>query len=656
MRSLLLKASIIVLALQLSVSVCAKEVVTKSPDGNISISFSQTSKALTYSIKADGKSIIADSPISITIEGKTYPDCEITEVKQSTINQTVTPTLNIIVDEIKVNCNETKIYFGRDMVLCARAYNDGVAYRWESNLPNWGIKVNAETVTMNFTDDNKVYYPQPNGTEFFSHQECQFKYANLSELDDSEKIASMPVLMELGNKYLLMTDVNVEEYPGLWIKPGSGTSFTSTFSHYPEEVKISGDRNQTITKSSDFLAKTIGSRSFPWRAFIIDEPKKMLTSTTLFTLADPCRLGDTSWIKPGKVAWDWWNNWNITDVPFKAGINQDTYKNYIDFASENGLEYIILDEGWSKGGPENLLNVVPELDIAKLVEYGKSKNVGVILWMTSAALDMNFDKAFEQFAKWDIVGLKVDFMQRDDQVMMDFCEKVAVEAAKNKLLVDFHGGSKPTGLQRTYPNVINHESVMGMEQSKWSSIASPEMAVLLPFNRMMVGPMDYTPGAMDNYIESKFNHSWGNPGGLGTRCLQLAMYVVYLAPLQMLADTPTKYRNNPDSMVFLREVPTTWNETVVLEAEVAEKIALARRHGDKWFLGAMTDWSERELSLPLEFLGDGKYTLRYWADGPNANEEATDTTMGSMEVDSSTVLDVKLAGGGGYAAIIEPVK
>jgi alpha-glucosidase len=529
-----------------------------------------------------------------------------------------------------------------------------VAYRWESSLAGENVKVNAEKITFYFADDYNMYYPAPNGDAFFSHQECDFLYKKLSEIDSSQNIASTPALVEMGKRYMLITDVNVEHYPGLWIKAGDGTKLEGIFPHYPAETKLTGDRNLIIAEYSDYLSESAGTRAFPWRAFVIAEPKAMLTSTMLYCLADPCRLEDTSWIKPGKVAWDWWNARNITDVPFKAGINQDTYKNYIDFASANGLSYVILDEGWSVRGADNLLQVIPELNISELVEYGRAKNVGIIIWMTSAALERNFDQAFKQFNKWGVRGLKIDFMQRDDQKMMDFCQKAAIEAAKYKLIVDFHGGSKPTGLQRTYPNVLTHESVLGLEQSKWSTKASPDMAVLLPFIRMMVGPMDYTPGGMDNFTRSQFKSKFDDPGTLGTRCHQLAMYVTYISPLQMLADTPTKYRENPDSMKFLREVPTTWDETVVMEAEVGKVIALARRDGERWFLGAMTNWDKRELDLSLSFLTKGNYTLRYWADGSEAENDATDTTLGQMAVNAESVIKISLSSGGGYASIIEP--
>jgi alpha-glucosidase len=301
----------------------------------------------------------------------------------------------------------------------------------------------------------------------------------------------------------------------------------------------------------------------------------------------------------------------------------------------------------------DLLKVIPEIDMPQLVKYAHSKGVGVVLWMTSVALEQNFDKAFKTFDKWQVDGLKVDFMQRDDQVMMDFCVSVAEQAAKQKLLVDFHGGSKPTGLQRTYPNVLTQESVMGLEQTKWSRNANPDMSVLLPFIRMVVGPMDYTPGAMDNFNAENFRLSFENPASLGTRAHQLAMYVSYLSPLQMLADTPTKYRREPASMDFLREVPTTWDETVVLQAEVGQSLSVARRHGDKWYLSAMTNWQSRDLILPLDFLGKGEYQVSYWADGDRSGKDAESLDIGKTEVSNTSHLPISLASGGGYVAIIE---
>ena len=634
----------------------SQEISTVSPDGTLGFVVAKADAGLACRLTVDGQEVISSIPVSITIDGIEYPGAaEIIDAKKVVIDNEIIPTVATVSSKIQEKCNETLISFGGPVSLRVRVYNDGAAFRWESDIDK-DVTVNSEKLAFNFANDYKMYYPIPNGRPPFSHQESKYEHVKVSETVGN-KLSCVPFLVELeNNKKLLFTDVNVSGYPGVWVK-GTGQAGLDTYlPGYPLETKLHADRSLKVSKYADFLAKTNGKRSYPWRSFIVADDAGLLTSTMLYSLADRCKLKDTSWIKPGKVSWDWWNAWNISDVDFKAGINQATYKNYIDFAAKNKLQYIILDEGWSVRGPDTLLDVVPELDIAGLVEYGKAKDVGVILWMTSVALERSFDKAFTQFDQWGIKGLKVDFMQRDDQVMMDFCEKVAKTAAEHKLIVDFHGGSKPTGLQRTYPNVLTHESVQGLEQSKWSRKANPDTSVLLPFIRMAVGPMDYTPGAMDNYTAEKFVINGRNPGSLGTRCHQLAMYVAFLSPLQMLCDTPTKYRKNPECMAFLREVPTTWDETVVLKAELGNSLAIARRSGEKWFIGALTDWNERELTLKLDFLSKGKYTLKYWADGPNAANNATETSIGGTVVAAGSDLKIKLASGGGYAAIMEPLK
>ncbi|MCF7955724.1 MAG: glycoside hydrolase family 97 protein [Phycisphaerae bacterium] len=653
MKNLLAALILMVLVQGCSVS---QDVRTFSPNGMQQFAVEKGNDGLAYRLTVDGREVMSSNDISITIDGVEYPGtAKIKDIQRIAINSEIAPTVSTVSSKIQEKCNDTLIDFGDSVTLRVRVYNNGAAFRWESRIDK-DVTVNAEKLGFTFAKDYQMYYPIPNGGNFFSHQESSFEYLKIPETA-GKKMACVPVLVELdGGKKLLISDVNVSGYPGLWVKGTGKASLQSAFPHYPLETKLKGDRSLTVAKYADYLAKTNGNRTYPWRAFVVTDDAGLLTSTMLYSLADECKLKDTSWIKPGKVSWDWWNAWNITDVDFKAGINQDTYKNYIDFASKNKLRYIILDEGWSVRGPDTLLEVVPELDIAGLVEYGKAKDVGVILWMTSVALERSFDKAFKQFDEWGIKGLKVDFMQRDDQVMMDFCEKVAATAAEHRMIVDFHGGSKPTGLQRTYPNVLTQESVQGLEQSKWSRKANPDTSVLLPFIRMAVGPMDYTPGAMDNYTAEKFVINGKNPGSLGTRCHQLAMYVVFISPLQMLCDTPTKYRKNPESMAFLREVPTTWDETVVPKAEVGNVVAVARRNGDKWFIGALSDWNSRELTLKLDFLDKGKYTLSYWADGPKADTEATDTTIGKSVVTAGSNLKIKLAPGGGYAAILEPAK
>ena len=638
-----------------STGVWAEAYLTMSPDNKLQFELTYESGRLTYRLYDSGALVIDETPISITIDEKIYPGgAGVNSVKQRVIDNNIKPTVSTIRSVIKEHANETLVTFSNKSAVRVRVFNDGAAFRWETSLRNKQVIVNTENLAFNFAHDYKLYWPSPNGQGFFSHQENQFEYKETSAVLSNVSQASGPLLVDQGNgRFVLISDVNVEQYPGLWFKGTKSTKINAVFPPYPKQTKLIRDRDLTVIEYDSFLAKTTGKRAYPWRAFVVTDSKGLLSSNLLFTLAAPSRIGNTDWIKPGKVAWDWFNDWNITDVDFDAGINQKTYKNYIDFASENGLEYVILDEGWSVLEPQNLLKVIPEIDMSELVKYAHSKDVGVILWMTSTALQYNFDEAFKTFNEWQVDGLKVDFMQRDDQVMMDFCVAVAEKAAKQKLLVDFHGGSKSTGLQRTYPNVLTQESVMGQEHTKWSRNANPDADLLLPFIRMVVGPMDYTPGVMDNFDAESFRLSFENPASLGTRAHQLAMYVTYLSPLQMLADTPTKYRREPMSMDFLRQVPTTWDETRVLHAEVGESLSIARRHGDKWYISAMTNWEKRALILPLDFLGKGRYQMSYWADGDETGKDAESLSVGVEDISSQSHITLTLSPGGGYVAIIE---
>ena len=633
----------------------AETYLTKSPDNSLQFQLDYEGGELAYQLYDNGALVIDKTPISITIGERQYPGkATVESVKRRTLDNDIKSTVAAVRSVIREHANETLIAFDNKSAIRVRVFDDGASFRWETSFKNKQVIVNKESLAFNFAHDYSLYWPSPNGQGFFSHQENQFEYKLASKVLPNVSQASGPLLVDQGNgQFVLISDVNVEQYPGLWFKGTQSPHVNTVFPQYPKQTKLIRDRDLTVIEYDDFLAKTSGTREYPWRAFVVTDAKGLLSSTLLYTLADSSRIGDTGWIKPGKVAWDWFNHWNITDVDFEAGINQQTYKNYIDFASENGLEYIILDEGWSVPEPQNLLNVIPDINMPELIKYAHSKDVGVVLWMTSTALQYNFDEAFKTFEQWQVDGLKVDFMQRDDQVMMDFCIAVAEQAAKQKLLVDFHGGSKPTGLQRTYPNVLTQESVMGQEHTKWSHNANPDADLLLPFIRMAVGPMDYTPGVMDNFNEQDFRLSFENPASLGTRAHQLAMYVAYVSPLQMLADTPTKYRREPISMNFLRQVPTTWDETKVLHADVGESLSVARRHGDKWYVSAMTNWQARELILSLDFLGKGQYQVSYWADGDKTGKDAELLKAGKEAVSNNSHLTVSLAPGGGYVAIIE---
>ena len=551
---------------------------------------------------------------------------------------------------LREHYNELRIVFKDDYAIVFRLYNEGMAYRFETSLPQNAVKVYNEESSLTFADNFHVYYPKEDG--FFSHNEREFVYLPLKNITQGS-LASIPVIVNTTNgAKLMLAEADVDGYPGLWFRANGNTTLSATFPAYPLTEDLKGDRDFRVTKTADYLAETNGTRTFPWRIVgVAENDADLITNDLVYLLAQPSQITDTSWIKPGKVAWDWYNANNIDGVNFKSGINTATYKYYIDFASKHGIEYIILDEGWYKLG--NLLQVVPEMNIEELVAYGKQKNVGIILWVVWKTLDDQFEPAFNQFTKWGVKGLKVDFMQRDDQKVMDFYERVCREAAKRKMLVDFHGGIRAATMVRTWPNLLTNEGVRGLEQTKWSKYANPEHNVTLPFSRMLVGPMDYTPGAMINSgNERNFAAVFERPMSLGTRCHQLAMYVVYESPLQMLADSPSHYLREPEIMNFLGPVPTVWHETRVLHAKMGDYVVIARRHNQDWYVGAMTDWTSRDLDLSFSFLPEGRYELDEYKDGVNADRIGSDYQRVKSIIENKTRLSIKLAQGGGWVARI----
>jgi alpha-glucosidase len=416
-----------------------------------------------------------------------------------------------------------------------------------------------------------------------------------------------------------------------------------------------GDRAEVIASNADYIAMTRGSRSFPWRVMVVaSEDRELLENELVYKLSSPCLLAETDWIRPGKVAWDWWNANNIYGVDFRAGINTETYKYYIDFASEFGLEYVILDEGWS-ASTLDLSTGNPELNIEELFAYAENKDVGIILWVLWNALDKDLEATLDRFAGWGARGIKVDFMVRADQDMVNYYERVAAEAAKRELLVNYHGAYKPSGLNRKYPNVVNYEGVKGLENSKWEEAVSPWHDVVLPFTRMVAGPMDYTPGAMINANKENFRAVFTQPMSQGTRAHQAAMYVLYDAPLQMLCDNPSNYLKEPEYTRFLAEIPVSWDQTIGLPSRVGEYVVMARRQGDVWYLGAMTNWDTRTLEIDPSFLGNGTFQIDYLEDGPNADRHAADYRMSTRTLQPGEKISIKMAPGGGWVAILKPV-
>jgi alpha-glucosidase len=606
-----------------------------------------------YDVLLNGKPLLQDSALSIKIDQATLglqPKVKTTTPRA--VDQEIVPPVPQKSARIRENYNELRLEMEGNYAVTFRAYNEGIAYRLETSLPQREVKVRSEEVSLNFAGDYNVYYPKEES--YFSHNEREFLYLSLKDIPPTS-IASLPaVVVSSDGVKLAIGESDIEDYPGLWLRGRSSNGLSATFPPYPlkEELRKNNDRDFQVTHITDHIAVTKGTRTYPWRIVgIAQKDADLITNQLVYLLAKPSQIQDTSWIKPGKVAWDWYNANNIYGVDFKSGINTQTYKYYIDFASRYGIEYVILDEGWYKLG--NLLEVVPEINIEELVAYGKKKNVGIILWAVWKTLDDQFEPAFNQAEKWGIKGLKVDFMQRDDQKVINFYHKVCREAARRKMLIDFHGAIRPATMTRTWPNLVNVEGVRGLEQTKWSKYANPEHNVTLPFTRMFLGPMDYTPGAMVNSgSEKNFAPIFERPMSLGTRVHQLAMYVVYEAPLQMLADSPSHYLREPEVMDFLAPVPTVWDETRVLDAKIGDYVAIARRKGRVWYIGAMTDWTPRTLDLDFSFLPAGNFQMDSYEDGPNANRIGIDYRKRKSSVNKNSRIKVSMAPGGGWAARI----
>jgi alpha-glucosidase len=621
-----------------------------SPDGRIEVKI-RTADRLSYDVAFQGKPLLQNSQLSINID-KTIlgANPKIVSAKENSSDQILTPVVRQKFAKIREHYRELRLQLSDGLTITFRAYNEGVAYRLETSLPQAQVHVYDEEALFRFAGDHTVFYPSEES--FFSHNERKYLPQTMSQIP-ATLLATLPAVVDVEGVKVAIAESDLEDYPGLWLRGTGGNALAATFPPYPLEEYLEKDRDFKVAENADYIAVTRGTRTFPWRVIgIAEKDGDLLTNQIVWLLEKPSQVEDTSWIKPGKVAWDWWNANNVYGVDFKSGVNTQTYKYYIDFASKYGIPYIILDEGWYKLG--NVLEVVPDINMEEITAYGRQKNVGVILWVVWKTLDDQLIPALDQFAKWGVKGIKVDFMQRSDQLLINYFEKVSRETAKRKMLVDFHGCQKTATMTRTWPNLISTEGVRGLEWDKWSAETDPLHDVTLPFTRMFLGPMDFTPGAMLNAQKASFAAIHDRPMSLGTRCHQLAMYVVYESPLQMLADSPSNYLREPQMMEFLAPVPSEWDETKALDGKIAEYVVVARRSGKDWYVGAMTNWSPREIDIDLSFLPDGHYSMESYEDGVNADRMGNDYKQVTKRVDKTTKLHLKLAPGGGWAARIHP--
>lgn len=640
----------------------AEEYQVKSPNGKLIVRV-DVAEQVRYSLWHEGEQVLNYSPISLSLEGQNPLgiQAKIKDVYMREINQQIVAQFYKR-KQMKDHCNEMVLAFKEGFQLHFRAYDEGMAYRFEVTR-NKPFIVTNEEVTFNFGTDCDAFVPFVRGGEkktvkeqFINSFENVYTHLRLSEMPDN-RIAFTPIVVELkGGKKLCIAESDVENYPGMFVRVGRGKkTLEGVFAPYPKKLKQGGHNNlqMLVTERENYIARCEGKRMFPWRIVVVaSEDKELLDNDLVYKLATPSRLEDTSWIKPGKVAWEWWNYWGLSGVDFKAGINNDTYKFYIDFAASHGVEYIILDEGWAVNLKADLFQVVPDIDLKELVNYANAKQIGIILWAGYHAFERDLEAVCKHYSELGIKGFKVDFMDRDDQPMVDFHYRAAAMAAKYHLILDYHGTYKPTGLNRTYPNVINFEGVHGLEQLKFTGSEKVDQVtydVTMPFIRMLAGPVDYTQGAMRNGSKRTFRAICEAPMSQGTRCRQLAEYVVFESPLSMMCDTPVLYEREKECTSFITAIPTVWDESIALDGKIGEYVSLARRKGDVWYVGALTNWDGRQLTIDLSFLDEGNWVIEMYMDGVNADMVASDYKKQIIPVPQERKLTVTMAAGGGCA-------
>ena len=628
-----------------------------SPDGTLKASI-VVGDEITYSIFKNGDEILAPSEISMKFsDGTSFNADGYRKMLRQTVDNMLTSPLYRKSD-ISEKYNELALTF-KTFKLIFRAYDSGVAYRFQS-LKKGEYQVVEETSEFAFPADWNAWIPYVNPnkkgrSQFFNSFENTYQYATLSSWE-RERYAFLPLMVETPDGYKVnIMESDLLNYPGMYLSNADcDTVMEAVFAPYPKTVEQGGHNmlQSIVTETEDYIAKCTGPTSFPWRIISVSShDKEMLDNDLVWLLGTPADPSvDWSWIKPGKVAWEWWNNWNITGVDFKAGVNNDTYKYYIDFASRNCIEYIILDEGWAVNLKADLFQVIPEINLPELVAYASERNVGLVLWAGYWAFEKDMERVCEHYSKMGIKGWKVDFMDRDDQYMVDFYHRCAQTAAKYNMFLDMHGGFEPSGLSRTYPNVLNYEGVYGLENMKWyKGHDQVTYDVTIPFIRMAAGPMDYTQGAMLNAGKKAFSNN-SEPMSQGTRCRQLGMYVVYESPFNMLCDTPIHYEREQECTDFIAAVPTVWDETVALDGKVGDYVVIARRKGDEWYVGGLTGWNVHKVEIDLGFLGEGSWTVELFSDGVNVDRNAKDYRKTVFTAEKT--MTVEMAPGGGFAARI----
>lgn len=623
-----------------------------SPNGEIKVSVTLGDK-IYYSISGNNQDLLTKNHLALMLKDDTLgKDPKLISLRKTKGEEIIKPYVSLKFSTVKSNYNDMLLTFKGNYAVEFRAFDDGIAYRFIS-AKNGEMEVMNEDFSINFPGNYLLHLQQNNG--FRTAYEELYQHVESTSWKQDDKMANLPILIDTRTPYkILISESDLSDYPGMFLKGTGSNGALGAFPKAPLEFGRDGDRSQKIVKSADYIAKTAGTRSFPWRYFVITKDDRQLIENTMtLKLAAKSVIADPSWIKPGQASWEWWNDAAPygPDVNFVSGYNLETYKYYIDFASKYGVKYIVMDEGWAKSTTDPY-TPNPKVDVKELIRYGKEKHVDIILWLTWLTVYNNMD-LFKTFHEWGVKGVKIDFMERSDQWMVNYYEKVVKEAAKYQIFVDFHGAFKPSGLEYKYPNLISYEGVRGLEQM---GSCYPNNSIYLPFMRNAVGPMDFTPGAMINMQPEVYSAQRPNAAAVGTRVNQLALYVVFESGVQMLADNPTLYYRNSDCTEFITSVPTTWDETKALVAQVGEVAVVAKRKGEKWFIGGITNGEQknREVELNFDFLEKGRtYTMTYFEDGINADRQAMDYRRKTMQIKADDKIAIKMARNGGWAAKIE---
>ena len=663
MKNLFTKLSILLCFTIYTNSLFGNEPLTLlSPDGKVALHIELVKKVY-YSVYFENQRLTLPCPISLKLGNGDVlgENPELKNIHTISVRDKIYPR-NGNSNEIPDHYNEMSIEFENDFSIIFRAYNEGIAYRIFIQKKE-SIRVVDEEVMYRFEGDPQGYFPISNSRErsLYNWQE-NYRYSTISEIGNNE-LSYLPVLIELEKPVkVAITEADVWNYPGLYLEKSSITApkanrsaLKGYFAKYPETYQWGSWKDACLMpdKRADYIARLEEESYLPWRVMIIaDNDKELGYNELVYKLSSSSKIPEAEWVKPGKVAWDWYNDFKAVNVDFKSGTNTQTWKYYIDFAAENNIEYVILDEGWSYVYDMKMLN--PDVDLKELSEYAGSKNVDLILWCAAHILTKDIDRNLDFLAQFKSVkGIKVDFFQRNDQLANKMYAEIAKAAAQRKLVLNFHGCYIPTGIKRAYPNILTWEAVKGLESNKWSHTVTPEHDVILAYTRLLAGPMDYTPGAMDNTAKDQHVISFSEPKSQGTLCHQLSMYIIYDSPLQMLADSPDSYRSaGNEIMNYLSEVPVVWDETIVLDGEIPEYIIKARRSGNKWYIGGMTNWNAREVKINFDFLGEGKYTAKCLTDGINSDKFASDFDYFERNIDRNSIEEFEMFPGGGFAITI----